>query len=549
MTGKELRILILEDVVTDAELMEHELRKAGITFASRCVQTKEAFIKELENFTPNLILADYSLPQFDSISALVIAKEQCPDAPFIIVSGLIGEELAVEAIKSGATDYVSKQRLFRLGPSVRRALREAEERAELKQAEEALRESEEKYRTLFETAKDAIFVSDEAGRFIDVNTAACESLGYSKEELLRLGNKELDADLESYKAFLKVRNGQVKKITFEVNQLKKDGTILPVEITGSFFESQGLKMALAIARDTTERKRAEEVLRESEEKYRSLVESTEDSIFLLDRNYRYLFMNKKHLSRMQLSSASYLGCAYSELHSSDETKEFIEKAARVFETCESVQMEYRSPGDGKYFLRTLSPIKGPDGNTIAITVVSKDITELKQMEEKLRVLSLTDELTGLYNRRGFLTLSEQQLKMANRLKSEIFMLYADQDNLKEINDRFGHQEGDLALIEVADIFKTTYRASDIIARIGGDEFAIFSVGTTRAYAEIMTDRLQKNLDIHNAKADRNYKLSISVGITYCDPECPYSIDDLLIQAEKLMYEQKRTKRRKNSNLI
>ena len=130
--------------------------------------------------------------------------------------------------------------------------------------------------------------------------------------------------------------------------------------------------------------------------------------------------------------------------------------------------------------------------TMAITVVSKDITKLKQMEEKLRVLSLTDELTGLYNRRGFFTLSEQQLKMAGRLKSGIFMLYADMDTQKEINDRFGHQGGDLALIEIADIFKTTYRASDIIARIGGDEFTIFSVGNTRAYAEIMTAVLQKN---------------------------------------------------------
>lgn len=421
ITDKELRILILEDIVTDVELMEHELRKAGITFTSRCVQKKEAFLKELEDFAPNLILADYSLPQFNGISALAIAKEQCPDVPFIIVSGVIGEELAVEAIKSGATDYVFKQRLFRLVPSVRRALREAEKRAELKQAEEALRESEEKYR--------------------------------------------------------------------------------------------------------------------------SLVESTEDSIFLLDRNYRYLFMNKKYLSRLNLSRDNYQGRAYSEFHPPEETKELIEKATGVFETGESVRIEYRSHRDGKYFLRTLSPIKGQDGKVLAITIVSKDITELKQTEEKLQVMSLTDELTGLYNRRGFFTLSEQQLKMTGRLKSGIFMLYADLDNLKEINDRFGHQGGDLALIEIADIFKTTYRASDIIARIGGDEFTIFSVGNTRAYAEIMTARLQNNLDILNAKTDRNYKLSISVGITYCDSKCPYSIDDLLAQAERLMYEQKRRKQK------
>jgi DNA-binding response OmpR family regulator len=136
---KELRILILEEVAAHAELMERELRKAEMVFSARRVATREAFIAALRDFNPDLILADYSLPSFDGISALSIAREQCPAAPFVFVSGTLGEELAIETLKQGATDYVLKQRLARLVPAVRRALREAEERTARGQAEAALR--------------------------------------------------------------------------------------------------------------------------------------------------------------------------------------------------------------------------------------------------------------------------------------------------------------------------------------------------------------------------------------------------------------------------
>lgn len=128
MKDKYLRILILEDISTDAELMESELRKGGVAFSSRCVQTKEDFIKELKYFVPDIILADYKLPSFDGLSALEIAKEQCLSVPFIFVSGAIGEDFAIETIKKGATDYVLKDRLSRLVPAINRALREAEEK-------------------------------------------------------------------------------------------------------------------------------------------------------------------------------------------------------------------------------------------------------------------------------------------------------------------------------------------------------------------------------------------------------------------------------------
>jgi diguanylate cyclase (GGDEF)-like protein/PAS domain S-box-containing protein len=290
-----------------------------------------------------------------------------------------------------------------------------------------------------------------------------------------------------------------------------------------------------------EMKKAEDALQESEEKYRSLVESTEDSIYLVDRNYNYLFMNKKHMSRLGLSDYEYLGHPFSDFHSPDEIEWFIEKAEIVLNTGNSIIHEHKNLRDGRYFLLTLSPVKKEE-KVIAVTVVSKDITGYKDMEEDLRALSLTDELTGLYNRRGFFTLTDQLLKLARRQKKGIFMLYADIDNLKKINDTFGHKEGDIALIETADILKKNYRESDIIARIGGDEFVVVPIGTAGDDIDIITSRFEKSLEICNSKRNREYTLSLSYGLASYDPGNPCSIDELLTQADKTMYEHKKQKK-------
>ncbi len=290
------------------------------------------------------------------------------------------------------------------------------------------------------------------------------------------------------------------------------------------------------------RKQAEEALQKSEEKYRSLVESTDDSIYLLDRNYRYLYMNKRHMKRMGFSGDTYVGLAYSDFHSQEETRDFVGEVSKVVETGEPVRYEHLSLRDKRCFFRTLSPVKDAEGRVIAVNVVSKDVTELKEMEEKLRTLSLTDELTGIYNRRGFFTMVEQRLKLARRQRKGLFTLYADVDGLKKINDTFGHQEGDQALIDIANVLGATFRESDIVARLGGDEFVVIPVGTAGDNIELIADRLQKNLDSHAAKENRKYKLSVSMGISYYDTESPCSIDELLKQGEKLMYEHKMRKR-------
>jgi two-component system sensor histidine kinase/response regulator len=177
MTGEALRILILEDVPTDAALAEFELQEAGLTFTSKRVMTEQEYIRELQSFSPDLILSDYDLPQYNGAYALAEARARCPDIPFILVTGAVGEDRAIEILVQGAKDYVLKNRLNRLVPAVQRALAEAEAHKARKKAEEALREAHGELES--QVQERTTELRDE----IAVRKQAVESLRRSEEKL------------------------------------------------------------------------------------------------------------------------------------------------------------------------------------------------------------------------------------------------------------------------------------------------------------------------------------------------------------------------------
>jgi diguanylate cyclase (GGDEF)-like protein len=164
-------------------------------------------------------------------------------------------------------------------------------------------------------------------------------------------------------------------------------------------------------------------------------------------------------------------------------------------------------------------------------------------KETLLTLSLTDELTDLYNRRRFFVLAEQYLKVAIRAKKKLLLLYIDMDDLKRINDHCGHNQGDQALIALASILRKTFRESDIIARIGGDEFVAL-LESPDENDEMLITRLYENIRDYNTKVSKDYKLSVSVGVAHFGPEYFISIDELLSKADALMYVQKQKRRKK-----
>ncbi len=164
-------------------------------------------------------------------------------------------------------------------------------------------------------------------------------------------------------------------------------------------------------------------------------------------------------------------------------------------------------------------------------------------EDALRELSLVDDLTKAYNRRGFLTVAEQQMKVAHRTKKEMSLFYADLDDLKRINDSFGHEEGDAALIEAAGMLKDAFRDSDIVARLGGDEFAVLAIDIAEAKVSALTRRFREKVQARNARPDCAYPISFSLGISRYDPDRPCTLQELLTQADRRMYQEKTSKKR------
>jgi len=171
-----------------------------------------------------------------------------------------------------------------------------------------------------------------------------------------------------------------------------------------------------------------------------------------------------------------------------------------------------------------------------------DVTAQKRMEETLRRMSIIDDLTGVYNRRGFSTLADSHLALARRRKRELLLIFADVDALKSINDQYGHAAGDQILRDAAALLRRTYRSADIIARLGGDEFTAFPLEADSGSASLLVDRLQEAIQAHNHANERPYMLSMSVGVGHFDPTACQTVEQLLEEADRALYERKRNRK-------
>jgi two-component system cell cycle sensor histidine kinase/response regulator CckA len=254
---------------------------------------------------------------------------------------------------------------------------------ERNEAEEALRESEERLKTMLDSIQTGVVVIEpETHTIVDVNPVATKMIGLPREQIINKICHEYICPAEKGKCPI-TDLGQTMDRSERV-LTTADGTAMPILKTVAPVSLDGRKHLLESFLDITEHKRAQDALRASEEKYRSLVESTDDSVYLVNSSCTYLFMNQKHLSRFALPEDKVIGRTYAEFHSEEETQAFAEKVNEVLTTGKSHWHEYRSARDSGYFLRSLSPVKGADGKTTAVTVISKDITERRRLEAQLQ---------------------------------------------------------------------------------------------------------------------------------------------------------------------
>jgi diguanylate cyclase (GGDEF)-like protein/PAS domain S-box-containing protein len=282
-----------------------------------------------------------------------------------------------------------------------------------------------------------------------------------------------------------------------------------------------------------------------EQLYVTLQGNVSDVIYSLSPDGIITSLNPAFEKITGLSSNDWIGKSFSHLIHPNDVPLALEKFLLVLQGEPSEKFELRTlSSTGNYLTGefTATP-QILDGKVVNVLGIARDITAHKQMAEQLRSLTLNDELTGLYNRRGFFPIAEKFLNLAKREKKGLLIIYLDLDDLKIINDTMGHHEGDRALRDVAGILKKTYRGTDILARMGGDEFAIIPLGATKDDIGTLTGRLQKNVENHNATGMRKYTLAISFGTSCFDKENPCSIDELINRADKMMYKQKRPGRR------
>lgn len=413
-----------------------------------------------------------------------------------------------------------------------------------KQVEEALGESLEKFRALFHNANDAIFLHNITndgipGRLIEVNDIACQRLGYSKKELLTMSSKDIDAP-EYLNEIPKIAQEFLTKgrITFEMAHVSRNGTKIPVEISFHIFTLNGTKVVLSIARDITQRKQAEDALKASEANYRAIFESVNDAIFVHDKEtgeilnvnlkmqemYGYTPEEARHLNVEDLSSGKH---PYTQEEGLLLIKKAVQGEPQLFEWmakdktgrlfCVEVNLK-RAFIDGKY----------------CVLAVVRDITERKQMEEQLKYLSLHDPVTGIYNRVYF----EQEMgRLESGRHNPVGIIICDVDGLKLLNDTMGHNIGDKVLVTAAGIIRQSFREDDVVARIGGDEFAVLLPDSDSAVVESASQRIRNSVALYN-EANTRIPLSISVGFAVSSKASSINMAQIFKEADSNMYREK-----------
>ena len=315
-----LRILMLEDTLSDAELEEHELRKLGIPFTLKRVDRRDDFIRALEEFSPNIVLSDYNLPDFGGMEALEIVRNKYPEIPVIMVTGALPDIEAVGLIHAGAKDYVLKDRLARLGAAVQRVLSMEQGIRARKAAEKSLRESEAKFRSLVESTSDWIWEIDEHDVYTYSSPQVLGMLGYSAEEVIGKTPFDLMTPEDAGRIgemFAPIAEARKHFRLLENANLHKNGQVVSLETSGApMFDAQGVfKGYRGIDRDITERKEAEKERRASAEKLEQILLQTIEAIAAtVEARDPYTAGHQQRVALLASAIASEMGLSAEIIH-------------------------------------------------------------------------------------------------------------------------------------------------------------------------------------------------------------------------------------------
>ena len=526
---ERIRVLMVEDVATDAELEVRELKRAGMRVEHRLVDREDAFLASLGNFAPHVIISDFSMPHFDGMTALALARDNAPNVPFIFVSGTIGEEYAIRALQNGATDYVLKTNLVRLPAAVERAMHEARDRAARQETERALSETRERLTSIFTSLPDMLWSVELPGeRIAYVSPASLAIFGHKPEAFL--SNRDLwidvvhEDDKSAVNAAWRRLVSEGVQFDIEYRAVRPDGSIAWVHDRGSLVaDAQGRPLRVdGLARDISEAVRQRERL--------SRLARIRDLLGAL--NAAYIRIRERHalfgefcsiavsrggfaLARVvELDAAGKLSVAATTEKSLGPFAAIVEDynrdpaasstllahALRGGQASVSNDMErdvrVAARGDltrgGNYSLG-IFPVR-LDGAVVAAVILRANgphffdqeelallsemvgnlefALELEAKQERLNYLALYDPLTELPNRTLFQDRLTQALEASRRGSTMLSLTVFDIERFKAINDTFGQSAGDEVLRVVARRLREVVGDVNRVARLGGNMFAI-----------------------------------------------------------------------------
>ncbi len=408
-----------------------------------------------------------------------------------------------------------------------------------KQAEEELIAVKQFNEDIVQNINEGIVISASDGKIQFANQALQKILGYEAGELIGLHWKTIVIPAEHHlveEANIRRSNGSTDR--YELMLKHKDGSIIPVQISGSpYHDSKSGKLigTLAVLTNITERKTAEEAVFESEQRYREILETTEEGFYEVDLKGKIIACNRAAAKMLGFQEEELVGLSYVGLckDSAAVYREF-NQAFTTGKPKFSVIMEMiRKDGTISTADLSVSLTYDKQGNITGFRGMGRDISERIKLEDHLKYLSFRDQLTGLYNRRYF----ENELKRLNVSRDyPVAVISADLDGLKLINDILGHSEGDRYLQAGADLLKSALRASDILARVGGDEFALLLPCTNKREADLLMNRIRRQVESYNYE-QKNLPLSISLGLAISEnPD--YSLEEVFRMADNNMYSDK-----------
>ena len=376
------------------KLCQQELKKAGFEVTEDVVQTPEEFAVLVGAKPYDVVLADYNLPQWTGMDALKLLQQEKLDIPFILVTGMLGEEAAVECIKKGASDHILKDRVARLPVAVRRALEEKTLRDDRVRAEEALRTALTKFQNLLEAAPDAIVGVDSTGRIVLTNAQTEKLFGYTREELLGrsvevlLPERYREMHLGHRTGYFLQPRTRPMGAGLDLYGRRKDGSEFPVEITLSPVETNEGILVTSIIRDITERKRAEEALRKSEERFRRIFYDSQVGLTVTTGDGKFLQANQVFLDMLGYTEEELLGTPVSKLVHPNDWQDHLPVAEQVLKgELDFLQAEGRylhKQGHEIWCLTSVSIIRESTGKILFSLGQYIDFTERRKLEEQFR---------------------------------------------------------------------------------------------------------------------------------------------------------------------